>query len=384
MQLSHEHEQIRDTVRRWAAEKINPHVERWEDEEIFPAREVFGQLGALGLLGLDKPVENGGQGLDYSYAAVFAEALAAVDCGGIPMAIGVQTDMATPALARRGSAALRDEFLAPAIRGEAVACLGVSEVGGGSDVAAIRTTARKDGGDYVVNGGKMWTTSGTQADFCCLLANTSDGAPHRNKSLIVVPMKTKGVSVAKKIRKIGMNASDTAQLFFDDVRVPQANRIGEEGMGFVYQMEQFQYERLWGALNAGAMAQRAIDMTVAYTRERKAFGRPLLDNQWLHYRLAEMETEVAALRALSWQGVETVVRGEDATRIATMAKLKAGRLIREVADGCLQFWGGMGYTMDSLIGRIFRDGRVTSIGGGADEVMLQILCKFMGTFPKAG
>ena len=384
MQLSHEHEQIRDTVRRWAAEKVNPHVERWEDEEIFPAREVFGQLGALGLLGLDKPVENGGQGLDYSYAAVFAEALAAVDCGGIPMAIGVQTDMATPALARRGSAALRDEFLAPAIRGEAVACLGVSEVGGGSDVAAIRTTARKDGGDYVINGGKMWTTSGTQADFCCLLANTSDGAPHRNKSLIVVPMKTKGVSVAKKIRKIGMNASDTAQLFFDDVRVPQTNRIGEEGMGFVYQMEQFQYERLWGALNAGAMAQRAIDMTVAYTRERKAFGRPLLDNQWVHYRLAEMETEVAALRALSWQGVETVVRGEDATRIATMAKLKAGRLIREVADGCLQFWGGMGYTMDSLIARIFRDGRVTSIGGGADEVMLQILCKFMGTFPKAG
>jgi citronellyl-CoA dehydrogenase len=384
MQLTHEHEQIRDTVRRWAAEKINPHVERWEDEEIFPAREVFGQLGALGLLGLDKPVENGGLGLDYSWPAVLAEALAAVDCGGIPMAIGVQTDMATPALARHGSAALREEFLAPAIRGEAVACLGVSEVGGGSDVAAIRTTARKDGGDYVINGGKMWTTSGTQADFCCLLANTSDGAPHRNKSLIVVPMKTKGVGVAKKIRKIGMNASDTAQLFFDDVRVPQENRIGEEGMGFVYQMEQFQYERLWGALNAGAMAQRAIDMTIAYTRERKAFGRPLLDNQWVHYRLAEMETEVAALRALSWQGVETVVRGEDATRIATMAKLKAGRLIREVADGCLQFWGGMGYTMDSHVARIFRDGRVTSIGGGADEVMLQILCKFMGTFPKAG
>jgi len=384
MQLTHEHEQIRETVRRWAAEKINPHVERWEEEEIFPAREVFGQLGALGLLGLDKPVEDGGLGLDYSYPAVLAEALAAIDCGGIPMAIGVQTDMATPALARHGSAALREAFLAPAIRGEAVACLGVSEVGGGSDVAAIRTTARKDGGDYVIDGGKMWTTSGTQADFCCLLANTSDGAPHRNKSLIVVPMKTKGVTVAKKIRKIGMNASDTAQLFFDGVRVPQANRIGEEGMGFVYQMEQFQYERLWGALNAGAMARRAIAMTVDYTRERRAFGRPLLDNQWVHYRLAEMETEVAALHALAWQGVEAIVRGEDATRIATMAKLKAGRLIREVADGCLQFWGGMGYTMDSPVARIFRDGRVTSIGGGADEVMLQILCKFMGTFPKAG
>ncbi|MBE0691926.1 MAG: acyl-CoA dehydrogenase family protein [Aquamicrobium sp.] len=383
MQLTQDHEQIRDTVRRWAAEKVNPHVERWEEEEIFPAHQVFGQLGALGLLGLDKPAENGGLGLDYSYPAVLAEALAAIDCGGIPMAIGVQTDMCTPALARHGSAELREEFLSPAIRGEFVGCLGVSEVGSGSDVASIRTVAKKDGGDYVINGGKMWTTSGTQADFCCVLANTSDGAPHRNKSLIVVPMKTPGITIARKLRKIGMNASDTAQIFFDDVRVPQANRIGEEGMGFVYQMEQFQYERLWGALNAGAMAQRAIDMTIDYTRERKAFGRSILDNQWVHYRLAEMQTEVSALRALAWEGVETVVRGEDATRTATMAKLKAGRVIREVADGCLQFWGGMGYTMENLVSRIYRDGRVTSIGGGADEVMLQILCKFMGTFPKS-
>ena len=384
MQLTHEHEQIRDTVRRWAADKVNPHVERWEAEEIFPARAVFGQLGELGLLGLDKPVENGGQGLDYSYAAVFAEALAAVDCGGIPMAIGVQTDMATPALARHGSAGLRAEFLAPAIAGDYVGCLGVSEVGSGSDVASIRTTARKVGDDYVIDGGKMWTTSGTQADFCCVLANTSEGAPHRNKSLIVVPMKARGVSVAKKIRKIGMNASDTAQLFFDGVRVPQRHRIGEEGMGFVYQMEQFQHERLWAALNAGAMAQRAIDMTVDYTRERKAFGRPLIDNQWIHYRLAEMQTEVSALRALAWEGVEMVVAGVDATRVATMAKLKAGRVVRAVADGCLQFWGGMGYVAENPVARIFRDGRLTSIGGGADEVMLQVLCKFMGTHPKTG
>jgi citronellyl-CoA dehydrogenase len=197
-------------------------------------------------------------------------------------------------------------------------------------------------------------------------------------------METPGVSVAKKIRKIGMNASDTAQLFFDDVRVPQRNRIGEEGMGFVYQMEQFQHERLWVALNAGAMAQRAIDMTIDYTRERKAFGRALLDNQWIHYRLAEMQAEVSALRALAWEGVEMVVDGEDATRVATMAKLKAGRVVRAVADGCLQFWGGMGYVEESPVARIFRDGRLISIGGGADEVMLQVLCKFMGIYPKAG
>ena len=383
MQLTPEHDTLRDTLKRFIDKEVNPHVDEWERAEVFPAHQVFKRLGELGMLGLTKPVEDGGAGLDYSYGALMAETLAHINCGGVPMAIGVQTDMATPALAHRGSAELRAEFLAPAIAGDYVACLGVSEVGSGSDVASIRTTARKDGGDYVINGGKMWTTNGTQADFCCVLANTSQGASHRNKSLIVVPMKTKGVEVARKLRKMGMHSSDTAQIHFDDVRVPQRHRIGEEGMGFIYQMEQFQIERLWGALNNAGMAQRAIDTTIGYTRERRAFGRSILDNQWVHYRLAEMQTEVAALRALCWQGVEELVAGQDATRTATMAKLKAGRVIREVADGCLQFWGGMGFVDESPISRIFRDGRLTSIGGGADEVMLQILSKFMGTFPTA-
>ena len=381
MQLTPEHEAVRDTLKRFIDKEVNPHVDAWEAAEIFPAHQVFKRLGELGMLGLTKPVENGGAGLDYSYGAVMAETLAHIQCGGVPMAIGVQTDMATPALAHRGSAELREEFLAPAIRGDYVACLGVSEVGSGSDVASVKTTARKDGGDYVINGGKMWTTNGTQADFCVVLANTSEGAAHRNKSLIVVPMKTPGVQVARKLVKMGMHASDTAQLHFDEVRVPQRYRIGEEGMGFIYQMEQFQIERLWGALNNVGIAQRAIDTTIAYTRERHAFGRSILDNQWVHYHLAELQTEVACLRAICWQGVEEVVAGTDATRTATMAKLKAGRVIRQVADGCLQFWGGMGFMDESPISRIFRDGRLTSIGGGADEVMLQILSKFMGTFP---
>ncbi|KQP49273.1 acyl-CoA dehydrogenase family protein [Pseudorhodoferax sp. Leaf274] len=381
MQLTPEHESVRDTLHRFIDKEVNPFVDEWERAQIFPAHQVFRRLGELGMLGLTKPAQNGGAGLDYSYGAVMAEALAHMHCGGIPMAIGVQTDMATPALAHRGSAELRAEFLAPAISGEYVACLGVSEVGSGSDVASVKTTARKDGADYIVDGGKMWTTNGTQADFCVVLANTSEGSSHKNKSLIVVPMKTRGVSVARKLVKMGMHASDTAQIHFDGVRVPQRHRIGEEGMGFIYQMEQFQIERLWGALNCGAMAQRAIDTTIAYTRERRAFGRSILDNQWVHFKLAELQTEVAALRALSWQGVQEVVAGADATRTATMAKLKAGRLIREVADGCLQFWGGMGYMDETPISRIFRDGRLTSIGGGADEVMLQILSKFMGTFP---
>jgi citronellyl-CoA dehydrogenase len=384
MQLTPEHETLRDTVKRFAEEKINPYVDAWEEAQIFPAHQVFKQMGDLGLLGINKPVEFGGLGLDYSYVAVATEALAAIHCGGIPMAIGVQTDMATPALAKHGSDALRREFLEPAIRGDMVTCLGVSEVGSGSDVASIKTRARKDGDDYIIDGGKMWTTSGTQADWCCVLANTSDGPAHKNKSLIIVPMKTPGVSVARKLKKVGMDSSDTAQLHFDGVRVPQRYRVGAEGLGFTYQMEQFQYERLFAAIKGYAAAQKAIDLTIAYTRERQAFGKSILDNQYVGYRLAEMQAETDALRALAWAGVETIVNGGDATRIATSAKFKAGRLLREVSDGCLQFWGGMGYVHDSPISRIWRDTRLSSIGGGADEVMLQIMTKFMGIFPAKG
>ena len=382
MKLSHEHHELQRSVKRWIDEQINPHVDDWEAAGMFPAHQVFKQMGAMGWLGLCKPEENGGLGLDYSYGAVLAEALGHMHCGGVPMAIGVQTDMATPALAEHGSAELRAAFLTPAIRGEMVACLGVSEVGSGSDVASIKTSARKDGADYVINGGKMWTTNGTQADFCCLLANTSEGAPHRNKSLIIVPMNTPGVSASKPLKKMGMHSSDTAQLHFDNVRVPQRFLIGEEGMGFIYQMEQFQIERLWGAMNNVGMAQRAIDSTIAYTRERQAFGRSILDNQSVHYKLAEYQAELECLRAVCWQAIGQIVDGQDATYLATVAKLKAGRLMRTIADGCLQFWGGMGFVDESPISRIYRDGRLTSIGGGADEVMLQILSKSMGILPR--
>ena len=384
MQLTEEHEAVRRTIRRFIGEEINPHVDEWEEAEIFPAHDVFRKMGDLGLLGLTKPVEFGGMGLDFSYGAILAEALGEVDCAGIPMAIGVQTDMATPALAEHGSDELRREFLAPTITGEMVACIGVSEVGSGSDVASVKTAARSDGDDYIINGGKMWTTNGTQADFCVVLANTSEGAVHRNKSLIVVPMQTPGVEVARKIRKIGMNASDTAQIFFDDVRVPKRFRIGDEGKGFTYQMEQFQYERLWGALNIGGALLKIIDQTIDYTRTRMAFGRSILDNQWVHYKLAEYKTEVEALRSLSYRAVDLIVAGGDATELASMAKLKGGRLMREVTDGCLQFWGGMGYVWESPVSRAYRDGRLPSIGGGADEVMMQIIAKYMGTLPKSG
>jgi citronellyl-CoA dehydrogenase len=297
------------------------------------------------------------------------------------MAIGVQTDMATPALARHGSDALRDEFLRPTIAGEYVVCLGVSEVGAGSDVASIRTFARQDGDDYVIRGSKMWITNGAQADYMVLLANTSHDAPHRSKSLICVPMKSPGVHVARKLDKLGMRCSDTAEIVFEDVRVPQRYRIGDEGRGFVYQMEQFQEERMWGAAAWLLPMERAIADTIEYTRERVAFGKPLLDNQVIHYRLAELATEIEAMRALLYRAVQLHTAGEDVTRLASMVKLKVGRLIREVTDSCLQYYGGMGFMNETPISRMFRDGRLTSIGGGADEVMLSIICKSMGILP---
>ena len=381
MKLSTEHRQLAETVTRFCEKEINPFVAEWEAAEEFPSHEVFKKLGDLGLLGLKYPEEFGGAGLDFSYSAVMAEALGTANCGGVPMAIGVQTDMATPALARFGSDALRREYLTPTISGDYVACLGVSEAGGGSDVAAVKTTARKDGGDYVIDGSKMWITNGLKADWCCLLANTSDGAPHKNKSLIVVPMDTPGIT-KQKIHKIGMNSSDTAQIFFDSVRVPQRNLIGQEGLGFTFQMLQFQEERLWGAAGSLKSLDRLIDQTIDYTRQRKAFGKSILDNQAVHFRLAELRTEVEALRALTYSAVESYISGKDVTRLASMAKLKCGRLSREVADSCLQFWGGMGYTRDNPISQAYRDSRLISIGGGADEVMLGIICKLEGTLPR--
>ncbi|WIT09757.1 acyl-CoA dehydrogenase family protein [Paucibacter sediminis] len=381
MQFSAEHRALSDTVTKFVEKELNPHVPAWEKAEQFPAHEVFKKLGNLGLLGLKYPEEFGGAGLDFSYSMVMAEALGTCYCAGVPMGIGVHTDMCTPALARFGSDELRREFLAPSIAGDLVGCLGVSEAGGGSDVAAIKTSAKKDGGDYVINGSKMWITNGMQADWCCLLVNTSDGPVHKNKSLIVVPMDLPGIT-RQKIHKIGMDASDTAQLFFDNVRVPQRNLIGQEGMGFMFQMMQFQEERLWGAASSLKNLDRLIDLTIGYTRERKAFGKSILDNQVVHFRLAELRTEVEALRALTYAAVDQYVAGKDVTKLASMAKLKCGRLIREVSDSCLQYWGGMGFTWDNPISQSYRDGRLVSIGGGADEVMLSIICKLEGTLPK--
>jgi citronellyl-CoA dehydrogenase len=381
MELTEEHEGIRRNVKAFIDKEINPYVDAWEDAGIFPAHELFKKMGDQGYLGIHKPTKYGGMGLDYSYQLVFLETLGHIKAGGVPMAIGVQTDMATPALARFGSEELAREFLVPSIKGDYVACLGVSEVGAGSDVASIKTTARKDGGDYVINGGKMWTTSGTQADWMCLLANTSDGPVHKNKSLICLPMKAKGVNVARKLDKLGMRCSDTAQIFLEDVRVPQRFLIGKEGEGFTYQMLQFQEERLYAAAAGLIAKERMIQDTIEYTSQRRAFGQSILDNQVVHFRLAELQTEVELLRSLTYRAASLMLKGEDVTMLASMAKLKSGRLAREISDACLQYWGGMGFMNETPISRAYRDTRLGSIGGGADEIMLSIICKHMGILP---
>src|SRR5690349_102787 len=286
MKFTPEHEEIRRTMKKFIDAEINPHVDAWEEAEQFPAHEVFKKLGNLGMLGLTKPEAYGGAGLDYSYSMVFAETLGQIRCGGVPMAIGVQTDMATPALARFGSEELRREFLAPAIAGDMVACIGVSEPGAGSDVSGIRSRARKDGDDYVITGQKMWITNSLQADWMCMLVNTGEGPVHRNKSLVIVPMRENGklrpgIQVARKIRKIGMNSSDTGLIYFDEVRVPQRYRIGEEGQGFIYQMQQFQEERLWAAASCLQSLTNCIQWTIDWAQERKVFGAALADQQWV-------------------------------------------------------------------------------------------------------
>jgi len=381
MKFTDEHLQLRRTVHNFVEQEINPHVDGWERDGAFPAHELFKKAGRLGLLGVNKPEAYGGMGLDYSYQMVVTEELGTCRCGAIPMALGVQTDMATPALARWGSDELRREFLAPAIAGEAVAAIAVSEASGGSDVAAIKTTARKDGSDYVINGSKMWITNAAQADWLCLLVNTSEGAPHANKTLVIVPTALRGVQIGNKIDKLGMRASDTCPVFLEDVRVPQRHRIGEEGMGFMMQMVQFQEERLCGAVGSVRGMDRLIDATIDYCRERHTFGQPLIANQVVHFRLAELKTEVEALRSLCYRAVEDYIGGTDVTMLASMAKLKAGRLAREVSDTCLQYWGGMGFTWDNPAARSYRDSRLMSIGGGADEIMLGIISKLMGILP---
>ncbi len=378
MQFTPEHEAFRATIRGFVENEINPYCDEWEAAGIFPAHELFPKLAKLGAFGLEVDPAYDGQGADTTFTLVLGEELGRADCAGVPLSIAVQVGMATPALYKFGSEELKQNYLAPALRGEQVAAIAVSEADAGSDVAGIRTRAVSDGDDWLITGRKMWITNGTQADWLCLLARTSDEGGFQGMSLIVVPTATPGFSVGRKIEKMGNRSSDTAELVFDEVRVPKANTIGEIGRGFQQQMAQFQDERLIGAFMSVASARRALDRTKEYLQERTAFGKPLLANQALQYRLAELYAEVDLVQTYCRVAAFRAAEGENVTREATVAKLKCGRLQREVADTCVQFHGGMGYAEEMWPARYYRDARLTSIGGGADEVMLRVLSMLEG------
>ncbi len=381
MRFTDEHHSFRRMVRDFVDKEINPHVDEWEAAGLLPAHELFPRLGALGLLGLEYDPAYGGGGAEHIYTVILGEELGRAGGNAVPMALGVQTDMATPALHRFGSHELKERYLAPAIRGEMVAAIAVTEPDAGSDVAAIRTKAVRDGDEWVVNGAKLYITNGIQADWLCLLARTSDEGGYEGMSQIVFPTDAPGFSVSRKLDKLGNRASDTAELVFENARVPVSNTIGEIGRGFQQQMAQFQNERMIAAYNAVGSMSAALDRTVEYLQVRHAFGKPLIANQYIQYSLAELAAEIDLLRHYNYACAEAYMRGENTTRFATIAKLKAGRLARQVADACIQFHGGIGYMEETWTARYFRDTRILSIGGGADEVMLRVLSQIDGIRP---
>lgn len=370
-----DHEMVRRAVRDFVNKEINPNMDEWEEKGIAPLHDLFKKMGELGFLGIRYDPKYGGQGLDYWYDTVFLEELGHIQGSGLPVAIAVQTHMATPAIDEFGSEYLKETYLKAAIAGEMVGAIAITEPGAGSDVSAITTTATRDGDYYIINGSKIFITNGTQADFLTLLAKTSDDAGYQSFSLFVVPTSLPGFSVSRKLDKLGLRSSDTAELFFDGVRVPAENLIGEEGQGFIYQMQQFQHERFAALPLVYVVAKDVIDMTVDHIRKRVVFGKPLITRQVLRHRLVDWLTEIECLKQLTYHIVRMKMEGLDVTREVSMGKLYASQVVRKVSDGCLQMFGGLGFMNEMLISRYYRDARLISIGGGADEIMREIIAK---------
>ncbi len=365
-------------VRSFVTKEINPNVQGWEAAGEMPLHDLFAQMASLGMLGLGYEPEFGGQGADHLFTLILAEEFGRADHGSFPMALGVQVDMGTPSLARYGSYELKRTYLQPALGGKLVASIAVSEPDAGSDVANISTKAVRDGDQWIINGSKMWITNALQADWLCLLVRTSDEGGFAGMSQVLFPTTTPGFSVSKKLDKLGMRASDTGLLSFDDCVVPVSNTIGEVGKGFQQQMSQFVVERMWASYSAVGSCERALERTAEYLKERQVFGQALMSKQHLQFALAELAAEVDMLRVYNRSIAQSYEAGLDTTRQATIAKLTSGRLSRRVADTCLQFHGGIGYVEETWTSRFFRDSRLGSIGGGADEVMLQVLARMDG------
>ncbi len=384
--FSSEHDQFRATVRRFCEEELAPHASEWERDELFP-NWVFKRAGELGILGAHYPVEVGGAGGDYWFSVAKAEELPRSQAGGVSMGLLVQSDMATPVINDLGTAEQKAEFLTPALKGEKIVALGVSEPNAGSDVAGIQTHARRDGDDYVINGAKTFITNGTRADFVTLLVKTRPEAGAHGCSFFLVPTKTKGFSVAKKLKKIGNHASDTAELVFEEMRVPKRYLLGEENMGFMYLMQNFQSERIIACASATSGCQLMLNESIAYGRDRKAFGKPIIKREYWQHKFVDLTAKVEAAKALTYRGADAynqdkyVTKGNvsmDTVTLISLAKIFVGDVATEVADQCLQFHGGWGYVEEFRIARAWRDQRLFRVGGGTTETLRYYCAKLMG------
>lgn len=381
-----EHDLFRKTVRDFALKELAPHVDEWEKDELFP-NWVFKRAGELGITGAHYPEEWGGAGGDYWMSIVKAEELTHCGAAGVTMGLLVQSDMATPVINDIGTDEQKAEFLKPAIEGDKIAALGVSEPGAGSDVAGLRTTARLVGDEYVINGSKTYITNGTRCDFVTLMVKTDPDAGHNGISIILCPTDVKGFGVSKKLEKAGNWCSDTAELFFDDVRVPKRYLLGKPGMGFMYLMQNFQSERLVGSTSALAGSRRALDRSVEWGRERVAFGKPLIKREYWKQKFADLYIKQEAAEALAYKACEAyneekyVKKGMlsmETTKLVSMTKAYTGDVTAEIMDECVQFHGGMGYLEELWVARAWRDARLLRIGGGATEVMRYAIAKILG------
>jgi alkylation response protein AidB-like acyl-CoA dehydrogenase len=371
-----EHEQLRESITSFAIKELAPHAEEWE-ETTFPD-SVFRRMGELGFLGLDKPEAYGGQGGDYFSAMVLAEAISNANSGGLAMGIAVQTDMAMPPILAFGTEEQKQEWVVPAIKGEKILCLGITEPDAGSDVAGIKTRAVRDGEDFVINGSKTYITNGHRADVIVLVVKTDPDAGYDGFSLFLVPMDAPGVIREKKLQKMGMHASDTALLAFQDVRVPTSAMLGEEGKGFYHIMWELQGERMIGAAGSVAGAQKCFDRTLEYAKEREAFGKAIGHFQVIRHKFAEMATKLESARQLVYVTAWRFANGEYPVREISMAKLHSARVACEVADECIQIHGGAGYMKEYNVERVWRDLRLNRIGAGTDEIMLEVIGRSYG------
>lgn len=375
--FTEEHKMFREFVRSFIEREINPFVDQWEVEGAFPAHKLYKKMGNEGLLGLTHPEQYGGLDLDFWYTVILMEELGRIEAGGVPMSITVQTEISTPVIAKYGSHTLKQQYLRPAILGNFIGALAITEPEAGSDVTAISTVADEYDDYYVVNGRKSYVTNGSIADFIVILCKTSPTQGSRSMSLVLVPAKSVGLTAAQRYRKLGNFCCDHAELTFENVKVPKENVIGMQGMGFDIQMEQFKHERLIEGILTCSQARNVLDKTKEYAKNRIIFGQRLIDHQSVAFSFVNMETELEFLQQMTYYCTELFMKGYECTREIAMIKLKAGKLLRFITDECLQLLGGYGYMEGTQVARAYRDGRATALTGGSVETMQHILTKFL-------